>query len=109
MSDTEIIRKKWILVAASIILCDRLYAGQTGLGLLKIFTCGGCGLWAFIDFMIISYNALSMSKEGIFGVNEWNGDNDISLAFYIQLLIVSLTLISYFLVPVRKSKKKQKI
>lgn len=28
---------------------DRFYLGDTGLGVLKLLTCGGAGLWAFID------------------------------------------------------------
>lgn len=28
---------------------DRFYLGDTGLGVLKLLTCGGAGLWFFID------------------------------------------------------------
>lgn len=31
---------------------DRFVRGQIGLGVLKLITCGGCGVWALIDFVI---------------------------------------------------------
>ena len=38
---------------------DRFYIGDTGLGIVKLLTCGGCGIWTIIDYFLI----MKVTKE----------------------------------------------
>jgi len=37
---------------------DRFYLGYTGLGVAKLLTLGGCGIWQIIDFILIAVRKL---------------------------------------------------
>lgn len=42
---------------------DRFYIGDTGMGLGKLFTGGGCGIWAFVDWFLIKKAARRKNYE----------------------------------------------
>lgn len=60
--------KEWIVaLLLSIFLgslgIDRFYLGYTGLGILKLLTCGGVGVWWLIDLILIAMGKMT-DKNG---------------------------------------------
>ena len=44
---------------------DRFYIGDTGLGVLKLITGGGLGIWWLVDLFIISDKTKENNKEDL--------------------------------------------
>ncbi|MFL9843331.1 TM2 domain-containing protein [Flavobacterium rhizosphaerae] len=42
---------------------DRFYIGDTGLGVGKLLTAGGCGIWAIVDWFLIQDAAREKNME----------------------------------------------
>jgi hypothetical protein len=60
-------RKQWMTVLIlSIFLgglgIDRFYLGHTGLGVIKLLTCGGLGLWSLVDVILVALDKLEDSE-----------------------------------------------
>ena len=44
---------------------DRFMLGETGLGVAKLLTCGGCGIWAIIDLFTVGGRTRKYNAEKI--------------------------------------------
>ncbi len=44
---------------------DRFMLGQVGMGLLKLLTCGGAGIWTIIDWFLITGKTREMNFQKI--------------------------------------------
>ena len=49
-----------------VLVIDRFYLGDTGMGIGKLLTGGGCGIWALIDLFLIMGAAKQKNMELLF-------------------------------------------
>ena len=77
---------------------DRMYAGQIGLGVLKLLTLGGLGIWAFIDWIFVLINAISKSESGLFGITRWS--DNVNDAFNVTLVCIFISFMMSYVLPI---------
>lgn len=63
----------------------RYYTGYIGLGIAQTLTLGGCGIWAFIDFLFISLGKYKDAK----GQELEDYNKNIGIGFIIFAVVVS--------------------
>lgn len=47
---------------------DRFYLGDTGLGVGKLLTAGGCGIWSIVDWFLIMGRADAYNRQKAYEV-----------------------------------------
>ncbi|GAA1735496.1 NINE protein [Aeromicrobium alkaliterrae] len=58
VSDKQFITALLLSVLIGGLGIDRFYLGYTGLGIAKLLTLGGCGIWSIIDIILIATGKL---------------------------------------------------
>ena len=68
MNQTAVNDKNFVLVATLCFLLgvfgvNRFYCGKIISGVLMVFTIGGLGIWAFVDFVIVCFGEFTDSQR----------------------------------------------
>jgi len=83
----------WLL---GVVGADRFYLGYTGLGIAKLLTFGGLGLWAYIDVALLSFGKMrdkrNVPLRGYESNKSWVRILAILHLLFFGLIILSLIL-----------------
>lgn len=76
----------------------RFYTGSTAIGTIQLFTLGGCGIWSYIDFIMICFNKFKDGKGRLLT----NFDQNIGVVAFVLSLIplVILLFILFFMAAI---------
>jgi TM2 domain-containing membrane protein YozV len=55
-----------VSILAGTLGIDRFIIGDTGLGIAKLLTCGGFGIWAIVDYFLIMGRTREINAEKLF-------------------------------------------
>lgn len=66
-SGGEVSDKEWLVTLLlafflGVLGVHRFYTGHTGIGVAQLLTLGGCGIWSFIDFILIIVGSYKDAK-----------------------------------------------
>lgn len=99
------LKDKGVLILLATLLgmfgADRFYRGQIGIGIVKLLTLGGCGIWALIDSIMYMVGSLPTDSDGKWIIDKRSqekvsaGQTDLSLKDK-GVLILLATLLGFF-------------
>lgn len=77
---------------------DRFYLGQLGLGLLKLLTMGGLGIWYTVDLAILIVEGIAKKKttrlkDGV-SISDESVDSGYKLAWVLLIMSILIVCIS---------------
>lgn len=64
---------------------DRFYLGHTKLAVFKLITCGGCGVWALVDLIIILTGSM---KDANGRKVKWNSSKELGIGAVVAAIVL---------------------